>query len=68
MLTVFCNNRSPSLPTRVTATGPSWRVPRLAPVGWPGLMPTTELPVRGWEDAADVLPAEVYYRFVSVFV
>ena len=55
MLTVFYISRGFSPPTRVTATGPGRCVPRLALVGWPGLVPATELPVREWEDAVDVL-------------
>ena len=53
--TLFCTSHGSSPPTRVTATGLDRGVPRLAPVGWVGLAPATELPLRGWGDVVDVL-------------
>ena len=52
--------------TTTTTTGPGRCVPRLASVGWPELVPTTEPPVRERGDAVDVL--KYIFCFISVFV
>ena len=52
---VCLHNASFCCYTRVKASGPGRCMPRLALMGWPGLAPATELPVREWGDAVDVL-------------